>query len=764
KKGFILQENKIAIRIHVRGLVQGVGFRPFIYRLAHHFGLKGWVENRNDGVVVLTEGDFNAIESFIAAIRKEAPPASQISHISKKNTDWQGFTEFSIVKSKDSSDQVTDISPDIAVCNECMGDLKLQPNRLNYPFINCTNCGPRFSIISDLPYDRVKTTMAPFIICETCRREYEDVADRRFHAQPVACEVCGPKYQLISGDKSMDSFEEILKVTCNLLETGKIIAIKGIGGFQIACDAQNEETVNRLRAKKIREGKPFAVMFRNIDSLEDFVYLGREDKKSLLSWRRPIVITFAKKMLASGVSVGFNTIGAMLPYMPFHHLLFEKLKLPAIVLTSGNISDEPIVIENNEAIRKLTRIADAVLVYNRDIYNRTDDSVVFTVNERERVIRRSRGYSPEPVNLNFSADGIFAAGAELVNCFAIGKGNQAILSQHIGDLKNLETLEFYTESYERFKKLFRMNPRLVVHDKHPDYLSTKFAKDLNLPTLEVQHHHAHVASCMAEFSLDERVIGVSLDGTGYGIDGNIWGGEFFTCDLSEFERVTHFEYIPLPGGDSVTKEPWRTAVSYLYKIFGKNFLNLNIPFVQSLDQKKTELLLQAIDRKINCPLSSSAGRLFDAIAAITNICTVTNFHAEAPMRLENSASGTTKTGYPFAYGESVSFQPAIREIVQDLIEGVPVPLISAKFHNTINNVIFAVVSQIRKNTGLNKIVLSGGTFQNRYILSRIEVILQKEGFEIYTQSRIPGNGGGIALGQLAIASKIRELGGIDFND
>ncbi len=752
------QKEYLANRIHIRGRVQGVGFRPFIYRLAHQYYLNGWVENRNDGVIIHIEGNPDSVESFIRVIQEQAPPASSITEIFHEPVLNEGYSDFRIVKSENTSDQVTDISPDIAVCKDCLEDLKIQSHRIDYPFINCTNCGPRFSIIRDLPYDRPNTTMDPFQLCDTCRKEYEDVLDRRFHAQPVACSECGPEYELIIGEESIKSFAEILNKTCTLLESSKIIAIKGIGGFQIACDAQNEEAVNRLRERKIREGKPFAVMFGSVESLQEFVHLYPEEKKSVQSWRRPIVIAQEKKKLAFGVSVGFRTIGAMLPYMPFHHLLFEELKIPAIVLTSGNLSDEPIVIDNREAVEKLTRIADAIIVYNREIYNRTDDSVVMSVNEKERLIRRSRGYSPEPINLNLNVDGIFAAGAELVNCFCIGKGNQAILSQHIGDLKNLETLEFYSESFERFKKLFRTNPNLVVHDMHPDYLSTRFAKDLNIERLEVQHHHAHIASCMAEHNLDEKVIGVSMDGTGYGDDGNIWGGEFFVCDLADYAREIHFEYIPLPGGDSVTKEPWRTAVSYLYKIYGKDFLKLEIPFIQNLDLTKTKMIIQAIDKKINCPLSSSAGRLFDAVAAITNVCPVSKFHAEAPMRLENVASGTIEIAYPFDFGEVISFEPTIQEIVQDLLEGVNVSEISAKFHNTVINVIFTVASQIRKETGLNKIVLSGGTFQNKYILSRVELILKKDGFEVFSHCKIPSNDGGIALGQLVIAAKRREPG------
>ncbi len=748
----------ITTLIQIKGLVQGVGFRPFIYRIAHQRQLQGWVENRNDGVLIKVNGSDETVKQFVEDIKKKAPIASNIHAIKLEELPFESFTDFKIIKSENSSEEITDISPDIAVCEACLGDLKTQAHRIDYPFINCTNCGPRFSIIKDLPYDRDKTTMDPFVMCDTCRKEYEDVLDRRFHAQPVACSTCGPEYELKIGNTSIIDFNEILDQCKVLLESGKILAIKGIGGFQIACDAQNEEAVKRLREKKVREGKPFAVMFKNIADMQEFVYLFPEEKRSVESWRRPIVIAQEKKKLAPGVSVGFKTIGAMLPYMPFHHLLFENIDIPAIVLTSGNLSDEPIVIDNEEAINNLTRIADAVLIYNREIYNRTDDSVVFSVNEKERLIRRSRGYAPEPVNLNLNVDGIFAAGAELVNCFCIGKGNQAILSQHIGDLKNLETLEFYSVSYERFKKLFRLNPSIVVFDKHPDYLSTRFAKDLNIEQVEVQHHHAHIASCMAEFNLDEKVIGISMDGTGYGDDGNIWGGEFFVCDLADYDRFNHFEYIPLPGGDTVTKEPWRTGISFLYKYYGKEITHFELPFIKSIENSKLNLILQAIDKNINCPLSSSAGRLFDAVAAITNVCPISKFHAEAPMRLEAIANPGIDFGYPFDLGEVISFESTIKAIVEDLIEGKDVAEVSAKFHNTVINVIFAVASQIRKETGINKVVLSGGTFQNKYILSRIEKILEKEKFEVYCQLKVPSNDGGIALGQLAIAAKRRELG------
>jgi len=746
------------VRVHVKGLVQGVGFRPFIYRLAHNYELNGWVENSNNGVFIFVTGSENVINLFIEDIRNKAPVASHIISLEKELIKHETYTGFEIRISKDDSKEITDVSPDIAVCDDCLKDLKLQPHRINYPFINCTNCGPRFSIIQDLPYDRDKTTMKPFVMCKTCRKEYEDVLDRRFHAQPVACSTCGPEYELVIENERIRDFDTILEKVVELIKAGQIVATKGIGGFQIACDAQNEEAVNTLRQRKYREGKPFAVMFANIEAVKEFTVIYSEEIKSLQSWRRPIVILRQKKKLASSVSNGFHTIGAMLPYMPFHHLIFERLDLPALVMTSGNISDEPIVIENEAAEDMLSQIADAVLIYNREIYNRTDDSVAMVVNDKERIIRRSRGYSPEPVNLNLDVDGIVAAGAELVNCFCIGKGMQAILSQHIGDLKNLETLEFYEEAYQRFLGLFRVKPEIIVYDLHPDYLSTRFAKSQKLNRIGVQHHHAHVASCMAEHNLDEMVIGVSLDGTGFGTDGHIWGSEIFICDLAGYERFSHFEYVPLPGGDRVTKEPWRTGLSYLYMVYDHDFWDLDIPFVKTLDNAKCDYLLEAIDKKINSPMSCSAGRLFDAVSAILNICTITQFHAEAPMRLEDFAAVEVEEAYPFEIGDFISFQPTIRDIVQDMLDGVSQNEISARFHNTVINAVFAVVSLARTQKNISKVVLTGGTFQNRYLLSQLEQLLINTGFEVYTQNRIPANDGGIALGQLAIAAKLRSLG------
>ncbi len=746
--------------ITIKGLVQGVGFRPFVYRIAQKYGLKGTVENRNDGVLIKVVSEKTLIQKFADCIRNEAPPAAMIDTVELLETDEEiNFPDFRIIKSVSISEDITEISPDIAVCDDCLADLKNQEHRINYPFINCTNCGPRFTIIKDLPYDRDKTTMKDFVMCEKCHHEYTDVLDRRFHAQPVACNNCGPVYEMHIKGRKITEFEIILKTAASVIDDGLVLAMKGLGGFHLACDAMNDNAVKRLRKLKNRESKPFAVMCRDIVALEKYVEISIAEKKSLTSWRRSIVLLKEKLpfKIPGSVSNGLGTLGVMLPYMPFHYLLFEKIKTDIIVLTSGNISDEPIVIDNEQAKEKLSLISDALLIYNRDIYNRTDDSIIFIANEKESIIRRSRAYVPNPVKLGFNAEGIFAAGAELKNCFCIGKEKQAILSQHIGDLKNLETYEFYKETVNQFNKLFRVKPSLLVGDMHPDYLSTRFVNEMNVPKIFVQHHHAHIASCMAEHYLDEKVIGVSFDGTGYGDDGNIWGGEFFICDLNDYERVSYFEYLPIPGGDKVSEEPWRMAVSYLYKVFGKEFLKFNLPFLKNISSEKINLLLQAIDKKLNCPLTSSAGRLFDAVAAITGICSINGFEAEAPVRLESAIDKHCKEKYKYSISEIVCFNQTIKGIVDDVMNLVEPPVISTKFHNTLISVILDVVSLVRKKYNLNKVVLSGGVFQNRYLLENVENILKENKFEVYAHSKVPSNDGGIALGQLAIAAKRREL-------
>jgi len=746
----------VARLVHVKGLVQGIGFRPFIFKLAKKNQLQGWIHNLNDAVEIKIEGEKTHIDLFLSTLRSNPLPIADIEKVEVLKADVENLQSFEIRDSSDRSDSITRVSPDLAICDACLLDMKQQARRKNYPFTNCTYCGPRFSIVRDLPYDRIRTTMSVFEMCPDCSLEYHDIYDRRFHAQPIACNDCGPVYQW--ADKDPQNIGEIIDRTAEMIDGGKIVSIKGVGGYFIACNAMDENAVSRLRKKKKRYGKPFAVMFSDLENLKHFARLNESEIKSITSFRRPIVVLDEKKQLSNSVSNGFPSIGAMLPYMPFHYLLFEKLITPAIVLTSGNISEEPIAIEDDEAFEKLGKVSDAVLGYNRSIYNRVDDSVAIIVNDKERLLRRSRGFVPSPIRLSLPTEGIFAAGAELVNCFAVGKGNEALLSQHIGDLKNMETYTFYKESIDRFGKLFRFKPELMACDMHPDYLSTRFAQESGLPLVEVQHHHAHITSCMAEHGLDEQVIGVSFDGTGYGDDGNIWGGEFFVCDLNGYQRKKHFEYLPIPGGDKAIKEPWRMGLSYLHRSLGERVWDIDIPLMKNRPRAEMELLVDSINKGINAPLSSSAGRLFDAASAIMGLVHHATFHAESPMRLEAAVSEQHNNRYEYqTKSDIISFIPMIEEIVEDITRKKSQPYVALKFHNTIVDVIVETVKQLAGKYGLKKVVLSGGTFQNKFILSNTERLLSVEGFEVFSQQRVPTNDGGIALGQMIVASKRKEL-------
>lgn len=744
--------------IQISGLVQGVGFRPFIYRIALKHNILGWVENNNEGVTIQAEGSDCQIEDFIADIHSLAPVAATIVSLKKTVSENEGFIDFSINKSSSYSQTITEVSPDIAVCDDCLTDLSTQPHRLGYPFINCTNCGPRFTIIKALPYDRHQTTMQPFEMCAVCKKEYKNILDRRFHAQPIACNHCGPVYRI---EKSGLKFEtnEIYITIANEIQNGKIIALKGLGGYHFICDANNEQAVSELRYRKQRERKPFAIMCKNLETIENRFEVSEQEKKSLLSWRRPIVLLRNKKPFAPSVSMQLNTTGIVLPSMAIHYQIFDFMTTDAIVFTSGNMTDEPVCIDDSIALNELSKVADIVITYNREIHNRADDSVVMVVNEKERIIRRSKGYVPAPVlTTMYDNEGIFAAGAELTNTFALGKNTQVIFSQHIGDLKNAETMEFYEESVDRFSKLFRFENQFVACDLHPDYLSSEYARDLRLPTLEIQHHHAHIASCMAEHGLNEKVIGFAFDGTGYGDDGTIWGGEVFVCDFAGYERMFHFDPVPLPGGDQVTKYPWRTALSYLYKYFGDEILESGLPFLKTLDKTEIKTIIQMIDANLNCPLSSGAGRLFDAVAALTDICTTSSYHAEAPMKLESCIETDCKGKYLYHIeGKTIVFYKMFHQIIKDIRRSAPASLISAKFHNTIVSLIIDLSKRLKKETGINKVVLSGGTFQNKYLLGLTENLLLKEGFEVFSHEKVPSNDGGIALGQMAIAAAFRQL-------
>ena len=742
-------------QLHIRGLIQGVGFRPFIYRLAQEMNLNGIVYNQNNGVIVHLQCEEKKVDSFCQEIIKQAPGAATIESIDRSEITLKTLDDFVIGPSKKVDKSITQVSPDIAVCTNCLNDMKHQTHRIAYPFINCTNCGPRFSIIENIPYDRPLTSMGKFEMCPTCRQEYKNLRDRRFHAQPVACNNCGPTYKLHKGNIRISDFSEILSSISVIIEEGGILAFKSLGGYNLVCDAFHTKALKKLRAIKKRDGKPFAIMVANLDVIKEYTDVSTLEEDCLNSWQRPIVLLKSHYDFPRELANGLTTLGIFLPYLPIHYQLFDSLKTKALVMTSANISDCPIIIDDQTAIQTFHSDVKGVLTHNREIVNRTDDSVSHQVGNQMQLIRRSRGYVPNPIKLHQNTEGILATGAELSNVFGLGKGCEAILSQHIGDLKNLETMEFFEQSLERFKKLFEFSPSYVVCDMHPEYLSTKFAKSMGLPIIETQHHHAHIASTMAEYGIDEKVIGIAYDGTGYGTDGNIWGSEIMVADLAGFDRKYHFEYVPIPGGDKVAKEPWRSALSYLYQLYGKDIPELG--FLKTIDTKYLRLSGVALQKGINTPESCSAGRLFDAVSALTGICSHASYHAEAPILLEHHIQNEISESYPVELKESISWKTCISEIVNDLNNNVSKRIVSAKFHNTVVQVTFEAIKKIQLETGISTVILSGGSFQNKYLSENLLDLLHKSGNKVYMAARVPLNDGGIALGQLAIAAKSLAL-------
>jgi len=749
-------------RIEVRGMVQGVGFRPYVYRLAVARELTGGIANSASGVTIEIQGEPESLEEFLRALPAEAPPLARITDFDVREIACNGDHEFRIHASEKSEAARALIPPDIAVCDDCLRELFDPADRRHlYPFINCTNCGPRFTIVRSIPYDRPQTAMAVFEMCAQCRAEYEDPANRRFHAQPNACWDCGPQAELWNARGERFSCKDPIGEAAARLRAGSIVAVKGLGGFHLAADATNPEIVEKLRERKRRIEKPFAVMVPDMNAAEEFCELDEEERELLLSPERPIVILRRKNpsAIAAGVAPFNPYLGIFLPYTPVHHLLFAQSGLRALVMTSGNVSEEPIAIGNSESVARLAGLADSFLVHDRQILRRCDDSVVRRSGARVRQMRRSRGFVPVPVFLDREFHPVLAVGGELKNTICLLEGRRAFLSQHIGDLENAEAFHFFGEAVEHLQNILEIQPLAVAYDLHPDYLSTRWALgQKGIRAIGVQHHHAHIASCMAENHLAGRVIGIALDGTGYGTDGRIWGGEILLADYVDFERAAHFSYVPMPGGAAAIREPWRMAASYLRHAFGEEMFRLAIPFVEQIPTAKVRTIFKMAERGMNSPLTSSCGRLFDAVAALGGLRHEVNYEAQAAIELE-MCRDESAAGQPYAFAtreESGILQldpaPVIRAIVEDLLRGATPGQISQRFHDGLACALAGVARLLRDRTRLNTVCLSGGTFQNVYLSGELERLLAADGFCVFTHSQVPAGDGGLSLGQAFVAA------------
>ena len=811
---------KTRTQIQIKGIVQGVGFRPFVFALAAENLLKGRVLNNGSGVLVDVEGDNENIEKFINSIKTNPPPLSFIESVSRKNiSETANFQTFQILKSETNGNKFVPISADIATCADCLREMFDAGNRrFLYPFINCTNCGPRFTIIENVPYDRAQTTMRDFGMCADCLAEYENPLDRRFHAEPTCCGVCGPNVYFFSplscGDaekekgKTIDGERAILQ-TQKALQNGKIVAVKGIGGFHLVCNARNDKTLRTLRERKGRVDKPFAVMCKNLETAKNLIEISDAEEKFLTGKERPIMLLSKRENdLSELIAPGNQFLGVMLPYAPLHYLLFESNSPDVLVMTSGNFSSEPIVKDNDEALEKLANLADAFLLHNRDIFVPCDDSVIkiFTRENTENTeiekkistqintqeiklrnvfgnenhkknsvssvanfpqvlpIRRSRGYAPFPVKLPFDVPNILAVGGELKAAFCLTREDYAFMSQHIGDMENLETLRAFEKSFEQMKNLFQITPEIIVCDKHPNYLSSnwarKTAEDLNLKLVEVQHHQAHIASVMAEngFERGEKVIGFAFDGTGFGDDGAIWGGEVFVGDYANFERVAHLEYFPLAGGDTAIRKPYRVALSLIREAGIDWDESLNC--VSFCTQTERKILLKQLENNLNVIPTSSFGRLFDAVAAIADVRQKITYEAQASIEFEALIDNDVQDFYSFDLTASdiiaINWKKLICEVAKDVSAEVSISIISAKFHNAVARLILELSLKLRERFSLNKIALSGGCFQNVGLLQKAISLLIEDEFEIFTHRKVPPNDGGLALGQAVIASAMIE--------
>jgi len=771
------------LNIAIKGIVQGVGFRPFVYNLAKQFGVKGFITNTSEGVFMTVEGD--DVESFLERLRKDSPPLSRITCVEISPAEFTGFSDFSIRGSSETG-SFTLVSPDASVCGDCLHELfDPQDRRYLYPFINCTNCGPRYSITESVPYDRSNTTMKVFRMCRACEEEYRDPTDRRFHAQPNACPRCGPHVELkgVKGGAKFDEKADPVGETVRLLKEGYIVAVKGLGGFHLACDASNERAVASLRERKRGNNKPFALMAPDVATVRKFCHVSEREESLLVSVKRPIVLLLKREDfgLAAGVSPHNRHIGFMLPYTPLHYLLFNcpfapscqgedggGLHFDALVMTSGNMAEEPIVIDNDEAMVKLTGIADAFLLHDRGIFMRVDDSVIKVSDEgttaggrawpmeeaRLSFIRRSRGHVPDPIPLHEDGPEVLGCGADVKNCFTLTKGRYAIPSQHIGDMENYETLRFFEETLKNLKTVYRADPKALAYDPHPGYLSSQWALSREgIEKYPVQHHYAHIASVMAEKGIKEKVIGVSFDGTGYGDDGMLWGGEFLIADIEGFKRAGHLDYVPLPGGEMAVKEPWRISLAYLLEAVGDRIGEFIAPtgFIEKYGREKIDAIVKITGMREFSPLSSGAGRLFDAVSALMGVCDKNTFEGEAAMALESLVLDGLDDDYPvdisFKEVIGLDFSATILGILRDIEDRVDRRVMATKFHNTVATAVARTVVKLSTVHFIRKVALSGGVFQNLYLMRRIEYDLRSEGMEVYVNELVPCNDAGISLGQ-----------------
>jgi hydrogenase maturation protein HypF len=749
------------MRIHIRGIIQGVGFRPFVYGLAKRLELTGWVRNTSGGVDIEVDGNPEALQAFLRGLREEAPPLAMIDDLTSEEIPPDGYTDFEIMHSEAQAGAFQPISPDVGLCEDCRGELFDPLNRrYRYPFINCTNCGPRFTIIRDIPYDRPKTTMAPFEMCPDCAAEYQDPLDRRFHAQPVACPACGPQVWLEVDGRRIAEGEGALQGARAKLAQGEVVAIKGLGGFHLACDATNAGAVIKLRERKLRVDKAFALMMPDLETVARHCSITDAERSLLGRRERPILILERRpgSSIAAEVAPGQDTLGVMLPYTPLHELLLEKeSRFPeALVMTSGNLSEEPIASRNEGARQGLAGLADAFLMHDREIEIRCDDSVARDFEGQFYPLRRSRGYAPLPIHLAQELPAVLAVGPELKNTFCLTKERYAFVSHHIGDMQNYETMVAFEAGIGHYERLFRVEPRAIAYDLHPDYLSTRYALKRagvdDLPCIGVQHHHAHIAACMADNGLDgeQPVSGVSLDGTGYGDDGTIWGGEFLVADYSGYLRPYHLATIRMPGGEAAVREPWRLALAHLAEA-GIDW-DPDLPPVRANGQQARNVLRAMLDQGINVPRTSSMGRLFDAVSALCGVRESVNYEAQAAIELEALADREEQGAYAFEIdGERIHAAPVMRAIVSDLRLGVRVPVISARFHNGVAAMILDVCERIREQFDLERVVLSGGVWQNMLLLARATLLLRQAGLAVYLHRQVPTNDGGVSLGQAVVA-------------